>query len=111
MVDLRGTASVLVHDSASSGHERLELSAFDHALQHRGDLAFFTVEHVEDLPQLVPLLFDLVAEIKSPRAPTKIGTIGISSVFMGCLISVVTVWIMAEDLVPVKDSSRWRRSR
>ncbi len=50
-----------------SGSERLEFSALYHVLQHCGDLAFFAVEYIENLPQLVPLLFNLIAKIQESQ--------------------------------------------
>jgi hypothetical protein len=46
---------------------RLELAALDHGLQQCGDLAFFTIEHVENLAPLVPSPFNLGAKIQETQ--------------------------------------------
>src|SRR5580693_4365050 len=63
----RGLAKVRRVLRLLSGCIWLELSALDHRLQHGGDLTFFTVEHVENLPKFVPLLLNFIAKIQEPQ--------------------------------------------
>jgi hypothetical protein len=47
---------------------RLELSALDHDFQHRGDLAFFAIEYVKHLTQLVPPALDFITNVKETES-------------------------------------------
>ena len=62
-----------------TGCPRLEMAALDHYLQHRGDFAFFTIEYVKDLTQLVPPALDFITDVEDSKSTIASGRRGISS--------------------------------